>query len=137
MKSYTKPISELNFLHHLQEIDQPEIQIDDDEIQNYVSPAAETDKFYFAEHFDKKDDFTKNWIKSKAMKDDTAEEIAKYDGEWSIESPKKQVWRNDFGLVLKSKAKHAAIASKLSKPFVFNNKPFVVQYEVTMQVGFV
>lgn len=112
-----------------------EVSIEDEEIQNYVSPVAEQDKFYFAEHFDNKEDFAKNWIKSKAMKDDTAEEIAKYDGEWSIESPKKQVWRNDFGLVLKSKAKHAAIASKLSRPFVFNNKPFVVQYEVTMQDG--
>lgn len=41
----------------------------------------------------------------------------------------------DRGLVLKSKAKHAAIAAPLKKPFVFSNKPFVVQYEVNLQNG--
>jgi calnexin len=38
-------------------------------------------------------------------------------------------------LVLKSKAKHAAISRRLSKPFIFANKPFIVQYEVTLQDG--
>lgn len=41
----------------------------------------------------------------------------------------------DKGLVLKTHAKHAAIAAKLSKPFVFGDKPLVVQYEVTLQDG--
>lgn len=37
--------------------------------------------------------------------------------------------------MLKSKAKHAAIAARLSKHFDFKaDKPLVVQYEVTMQV---
>lgn len=36
---------------------------------------------------------------------------------------------------MKSKAKHAAISSRLNKPFVFSSKPFVVQYEVTLQEG--
>lgn len=40
-----------------------------------------------------------------------------------------------MGLVLKSKAKHAAISSRLSKPFKFGTKPLVVQYEVTLQDG--
>lgn len=42
---------------------------------------------------------------------------------------------NDLGLVLKSKAKHAAIASRLNRPFVFSDKPLVVQYEVNLQDG--
>lgn len=42
--------------------------------------------------------------------------------------------KGDLGLVLKSKAKHAAIAARLNKPFVFSDKPLVVQYEVTLQV---
>lgn len=41
----------------------------------------------------------------------------------------------DLGLVLKSKAKHAAISSRLKKPFHFHDKPFVVQYEVLLQEG--
>ena len=41
----------------------------------------------------------------------------------------------DLGLVLKSKAKHAAISAALKKPFVFKDKPFVVQYEVNLQNG--
>lgn len=107
----------------------------DEDIQNYESPVAHPNKFHFADHFDDYNKFLQNWIKSEAKKDDTAEEIAKYDGEWQVEAPVKQVLKNDLGLVLKSKAKHAAIASKLAKPFVFDNKPLVVQYEVTMQDG--
>lgn len=38
-------------------------------------------------------------------------------------------------MVLKSKAKHAAIAVPLKKPFTFTNKPLVVQYEVNLQNG--
>lgn len=41
----------------------------------------------------------------------------------------------DKGLVLKSKAKHAAIASPLSRPFKFDKKPLIVQYEVLFQDG--
>ena len=41
----------------------------------------------------------------------------------------------DSGLVLKSKAKHAAIAAKLRKPFKFNTETMlVVQYEIAFQV---
>lgn len=43
--------------------------------------------------------------------------------------------KGDRGLVLKSKAKHAAISAPLSRPFKFGAKPFVVQYEVTLQDG--
>lgn len=74
-------------------------------------------------------------MKSQAKKDDIAEEIAKYDGIWAVESPHRSLLENDYGLVLKSKAKHAAISSRLNKPFVFTGKPLVVQYEVTLQEG--
>lgn len=101
----------------------------------YQSPYATPGLFYFAEHFDNLADFGKKWIKSQAKKDDAADEISKYDGEWSLEAPNRPILRNDLGLVLKSKAKHAAISSRLIKPFVFSDKPLVVQYEVTLQVS--
>ncbi|KAG2455421.1 CALX protein, partial [Polypterus senegalus] len=41
----------------------------------------------------------------------------------------------DKGLVLKSQAKHHAISSKLKKPFVFETRPLIVQYEVNFQNG--
>ena len=41
----------------------------------------------------------------------------------------------DRGLVLKSKAKHAAISVPLKKTFSFVDKPLVVQYEVNLQNG--
>lgn len=40
-----------------------------------------------------------------------------------------------MGLVLKSKAKHAAISASLDRPFLFTNKPLIVQYDVTFQNG--
>lgn len=97
----------------------------------YKSPVPEPGKFYFAEHFDDKELYEKKWIKSRAKKDGIDEDIAKYDGLWMLEEPSKSILRNDLGLVLKSKAKHAAISSRLNKPFVFSDKPFIVQYEVS------
>lgn len=102
---------------------------------SYQSPTAEPGNFYFAEHFDNLDTFENKWIKSEAKKDDVTEDIAKYDGLWTVEAPQRQILRGDLGLVLKSKAKHAAISSRLNKPFVFTDKPLVVQYEVTLQDG--
>lgn len=89
-------------------------------------------KYYFAEHFDDKKAFEERWTHSAARKADDAE--AKYDGVWSIEAPQKAILKNDLGLVLKSKAKHAALSSRLVKPFVFSDKPLIVQYEVQLQV---
>jgi calnexin len=43
--------------------------------------------------------------------------------------------KGDNGLVLKSKAKHAAISASLDRPFFFTNKPLIVQYDVTLQNG--
>ena len=101
----------------------------------YESPYADPTKFYFADHFDDPENFKTKWVKSAAKKDDIAEEIAKYDGLFVVEAPQRTILKNDLGLVLKTKAKHAAISSRLSKPFVFTDKPLVVQYEVTMQEG--
>lgn len=42
---------------------------------------------------------------------------------------------NDLGLVLKTKAKHAAISARFIRPFKFTEKPLIVQYEVTFQEG--
>jgi len=41
------------------------------------------------------------WTVSQAKKDDTEEEIAKYDGRWSVEHPKESSLLGDLGLVLK------------------------------------
>lgn len=101
----------------------------------YESPFPDPAKFHLAEHFDDLRRFEEKWIKSQAKKDDIAEEIAKYDGVWSVESPQRSLLENDMGLVLKSKAKHAAISSRLTKIFKFQDKPLVVQYEVTLQDG--
>ncbi|CRL02494.1 CLUMA_CG015334, isoform A [Clunio marinus] len=102
---------------------------------HYTSPDPDPKRFHFAEHFDELKRFEQKWVKSEAKKEDIAEEIAKYDGLWSLEMPQRSILDNDLGLVLKSKAKHAAIASRLNKPFRFDGKPLVVQYEVTLQDG--
>jgi calnexin len=55
-----------------------------------------------------------------------------------VETASKDPLSGDSGLVVKSKAKHAAISAKLKKPFTFNakdNKPFIVQYELNFQDG--
>ncbi|XP_034130437.1 calnexin-like isoform X2 [Drosophila guanche] len=107
-----------------------------DEELVYESPVIEPKKFHFADHFDNVDESSKLWVHSQAKKDDIAEEISKYDGIWSWESPQRIVWAKDKGLVLKSKAKHAAISARLRKQFDFKTeKPLVVQYEVTLQEG--
>lgn len=101
-------------------------------VLNYESPVIQSGKYHFAEHFDDKNIFNEKWVKSTAKKGDGDGD--KYDGIWSIEAAENLILRNDLGLVLKSKAKHSAIASRLVKPFVFTDKPLIVQYEVQMQV---
>ena len=61
--------------------------------------------------------------------------VSKYDGEWGFQLPQRIIFGEDRALVLKSKAKHAAIAAKLDKPFNFQNNPLFVQYEVNFQNG--
>ncbi|EDW46141.1 GM13395 [Drosophila sechellia] len=107
-----------------------------DEKLAYKSPVIDDEKFYFADNFDDVQTSRKKWVLSQAKRDDIAEEIAKYDGIWNWESPQRIFWANDLGLVLKSKAKHAAIAAPFRQPFDFKSgKPLVVQYEITWQEG--
>ena len=58
-----------------------------------------------------------------AMKAGVEETIAKYDGEWALEKAQKDPLNGDLGLVMKSKAKHAAISAPLGKNFKFDDKP--------------
>ena len=41
------------------------------------------------------------WTQSQAKKDDADEDIAKYDGKWSLEEPKDSALEGDLALVLK------------------------------------
>lgn len=67
------------------------------------------------------------WVKSQAKKDDTDEDISKYNGEWEVKGSELPVVVGDVSLVLTTKARHAAITAKLNKPFTFTGKPLVVQ----------
>ncbi|XP_010748927.2 calnexin isoform X3 [Larimichthys crocea] len=88
---------------------------------------------YIAESFDR--GTLDGWIASSAKKEDTDEEIAKYDGKWAVEEMKDSKLPGDKGLVLKSRAKHHAISAQLLRPFTFDTKPLIVQYEVNFQAG--
>ncbi|XP_047357279.1 calnexin isoform X1 [Vespa velutina] len=90
---------------------------------------------YLAEHFDDRERFDTAWVLSEAKKDNIDEDIAKYDGIWTIEEPKRPIQDGDLGLILKSKARHAAISTLLNTPFHFKDKPLIVQYEVNFQDG--
>ncbi|XP_037546012.1 calmegin [Nematolebias whitei] len=98
----------------------------------YKTPVP-TGDVYFAETFD--DGLLDRWQQSKTTKEDADDDIAKYDGKWAVEPLKENKVPGDQGLVLKSHAKHHAIAAMLDKPFVFKDKPLVVQYEVNFQDG--
>lgn len=122
------------------EEDLPPVVLEPDVDIPYTSPApTNAARVYFAEHFDDPEHFHKTWIKSAAKKEGTEEDIAKYDGVWIVEPPVKDGLLGDSGLVLKTRAKHAAISSRLWKPFKFDsvddNRPLIVQYEVVLQDG--
>jgi len=90
---------------------------------------------HFTSTFDSEDEFLTKWIQSSAHKDGVDEGLAKYDGKWNLEEAVDPGLEGDLGLVLKSKAKHSAIAARLNRPYVFEGKPFIVQYEVKFQAG--
>ncbi|TWW59748.1 Calmegin Precursor [Takifugu flavidus] len=98
----------------------------------YKTPVP-TGDVYFVETFD--DGSLERWQLSKTVKGDADEEISKYDGKWAVEQLKENRVPGDQGLVLKSRAKHHAIAAMLARPFVFKDEPLVVQYEVNFQDG--
>ncbi|XP_020285185.1 calnexin isoform X1 [Pseudomyrmex gracilis] len=107
-----------------------------DEIQKppYKSPNP-VGYAYLAEDFDNEEKLKTTWILSEAKKNDIDDDIAKYDGIWSVEELKRHAEKGDLGLVLKSQARHAAISTMLDKPFYFEDKPLIVQYEVNFQEG--
>ncbi|XP_039631849.1 calnexin isoform X1 [Polypterus senegalus] len=134
------------------DIDDVDIDVDDDSDDGITEPSSPssaplpkvtykppvpTGDVHFAENFDKGtlEGYESKWIVSAAKKEDTDEEIAKYDGKWEVEEMKDSKLSGDKGLVLKSQAKHHAISSKLKKPFVFETRPLIVQYEVNFQNG--
>lgn len=48
-------------------------------------------------------------------------------GRWEVEELKENKVPGDKGLVLKSAAKHHAISAMLTKAFIFDKKPLIVQ----------
>lgn len=100
----------------------------------YKPPVASGNVF-LADAFESEEAFKSRWIKSRARKDGVDDSVAKYDGEWSVEETKENSLQGDLGLVLKNLAKHHAISAKLDKPFPFDGKPLIVQYEVKFQNG--
>ncbi|XP_042341091.1 calmegin [Plectropomus leopardus] len=98
----------------------------------YKTPVP-TGDVYLAETFD--DGSLDSWQLSQTVKGDADDDIAKYDGKWAVEQLKENKVPGDKGLVLKSRAKHHAISAMLNKPFVFQDEPLVVQYEVNFQDG--
>lgn len=48
-------------------------------------------------------------------------------GRWEVEELKENAMPGDKGLVLKSVAKYHAISAMLTKAFVFDDKPLIVQ----------
>uniref|UniRef100_A0A4W3HF54 Calnexin n=1 Tax=Callorhinchus milii TaxID=7868 RepID=A0A4W3HF54_CALMI len=98
----------------------------------YKAPVP-SGEVHFAESFDK--GTLEGWVVSRAKKEDTDEDISKYDGKWEVEEMRETNLAGDKGLVLKSRAKHHAIAGILKRPFVFDTKPLILQYEVNFQNG--
>lgn len=98
----------------------------------YRSPVpADLGSVYLWETFDDEKAADTRWVRSAAVKADGG----RYDGEWSVEATVRDALPGDLGLVLKTKARHAAISTPLSRPFLFSDEPtLVVQYEVQFQV---
>eukprot|EP00095_Tigriopus_kingsejongensis_P004406 snap_masked-scaffold93_size381549-processed-gene-2.11 protein:Tk04406 transcript:snap_masked-scaffold93_size381549-processed-gene-2.11-mRNA-1 annotation:"hypothetical protein DAPPUDRAFT_304937" len=100
----------------------------------YLTPETHPD-VYLGEAFDEQAQFERRWIKSQARKDGADAAVAKYDGVWGLEAAAQDPLTGDMGLVLKSRAQHAAIAAPLRKPFKFQSRPLIVQYELNFQHG--
>ncbi|KAF4011902.1 hypothetical protein G4228_003312 [Cervus hanglu yarkandensis] len=119
----------------MEDFDENSEETDENELSSeikYKTPQP-VGEVYFTETFDS--GRLAGWVLSKAKKDDTDAEISIYDGRWEIEELKENRIPGDRGLVLKSRAKHHAISAVLAKPFIFGDKPLVVQYEVNFQDG--
>ncbi|VDL66685.1 unnamed protein product [Nippostrongylus brasiliensis] len=100
----------------------------------FVPPKLSSKPLFF-DYFSRTDTIGKRWIPSTAKKDGVEAEIAKYNGKWEIGAPSEVSIQGDFGLIVRTKARHHAIAAKMDKPFGFAKKPLVVQYEVQYEEG--
>lgn len=128
-----------------QDDDDDEADIEDEEdVEVNAEESAPTTMTYqspkvsgfvnFAEPFDTPDAM-KSWKMSEAKKDGVDEEISKYNGRWEVTKPIQTLLEGDLGLLLKDKARHNAISVSMPKPYEFDGKPFVMQYEVNFQEG--
>lgn len=119
----------------IEDIDDEVEEVEDveEEIVEVFEPPEPSGPTYFHEAFLTEDVLWKRWVKSEAKKDDVDEELAKYDGKWAVEAAEEGSLKGDLGLVLKSKAKHHAIAVRLDQTFEFDEEPFIAQYEVKFQ----
>lgn len=114
--------------------DEEQVEVNTEpEMPQYKKPEP-NGPYHFLETFEADTPETSDWVISRAKKDDVDEQIAKYNGKWSVEKSTDTVLEGDKGLVLMSKAKHSAISKKLKKTYQFSNKKaLVVQYEVKFQ----
>ncbi|CAD5215308.1 unnamed protein product [Bursaphelenchus okinawaensis] len=102
---------------------------------SFVIPELNQGKLHFVEIFEEESVIGTVWKKSEAKKEGAEESLAKYDGQWEVSPPSKIVLDGDLGLVVRSKARHHAIAAVLSKPIKFEDDVIVVQYEVKYEEG--
>lgn len=99
----------------------------------FVAPQM-PEKAYFCQFFQSTTSLKDDFVLSETKKDGVDDKIAKYDGKWAIEVPSSAAILEDFALVLKSQARHAALSSILARPFSFAKaQQFVAQYEVKFQ----
>uniref|UniRef100_A0A915CUZ8 Calnexin n=1 Tax=Ditylenchus dipsaci TaxID=166011 RepID=A0A915CUZ8_9BILA len=117
-----------------------EVVVEEAPKEQYVAPLFQTPTIekkltHFIDWFSDTNGIGRTWFKSIAKKEGAEEALAKYNGEWLIAAPTNVVIENDYGLIVKTKARHHAIAASLSKPFEFDGKPLVVQYEVKYEEG--
>ncbi|KAL3086120.1 hypothetical protein niasHS_009690 [Heterodera schachtii] len=101
----------------------------------YQTPIIDKNSFFFLELFEETQSIGKKWLKSESKKEGAEEAISKYNGEWQIGSPTDEILANDYGLIVRTKARHHAISARLRKPFKFDGSPLVVQYEVKYEQG--
>jgi len=111
-------------------------EIKSEAVKNTFKPPTVPDSAFFALYFSAPSDLATQLTISQAKKDGVEAAISKYDGQWSVEVPSTSALLEDYGLVLRSKAKHHAVSALLKKPFDFKSKKqFIMQYEVKFENG--
>ncbi|CAD6187704.1 unnamed protein product [Caenorhabditis auriculariae] len=123
-------------------VDEVEPENDVEEVKEKFLPSkfvvphiGNSPKPYLYNYFPLGSKLGSEWVKSTAKKDGVDADIAKYNGEWDIAEPRDVTIEGDAGLIVKTKARHHAIAAKLDRPFVFGSEPLIVQYDVKYEEG--